>query len=251
MPQPLIGITCSTSALDPTAQNPQERLNTAYARAVWLGGGIPVLLPNLPPGEAGCAALGRLDGVLITGGVDVSPERYGQTAVNDTLEVDPRRDAAEFPVIAEALRRDLPILCICRGIQSLNVHLGGTLWQDLPSQRPTDIVHRQTEARSVATHTVRVEPGSLLAATAGSTEFGVNTFHHQSLDRLGRGLKVTASAPDGIIEAVELPGASFLLAVQWHPEEMVDNSPECARLFRALAAASGAQRSSRRTTPPA
>lgn len=240
MPMPLIGITCSTSALDPHAANPQERLNTAYAKAVWAGGGVPILLPNLPNGEPGIAAVSRLDGILITGGVDIAPSIYGQEVVNDTVETDPRRDAAEFPILAEALRRDLPTLCICRGIQSLNVQLGGTLVQDLPTQKPTGISHRQTEPRPQATHSVDVVSGSLLARVTGELSFGVNTFHHQALDDLGAGLSVTAAAPDGIVEAVELVDAEFLLAVQWHPEEMIKTSAACLKLFEALAkAASG------------
>src|SRR5436309_398641 len=125
---PLIGITCGTGATD--GKPPQDRLNRAYSHAIALAGGAPVILPNLAEGSE--SLLDRLDGILVSGGWDIDPNLYGQEILNDTLEIDEPRDRSELPIIREALRRDMPMLAICRGIQSLNVALGGTLYQDLP-----------------------------------------------------------------------------------------------------------------------
>lgn len=234
MTRPLIGITCGTSALDKSAKNPQDRLNLAYSRAVWEAGGAPVVLPNLEEEEARAALLARVDGLLLSGGYDVCPALYGEETLNETVEIDALRDRTELPLIREALHRDLPLFAICRGIQTLNVALDGTLYQDIPAQQPGPIRHSQSEPRPTPTHSVSIEAGSLFARLAGDTAMRVNSFHHQALRDVAAGLTVTAWAEDGIIEAVEDSRARFLLGVQFHPEEMVGGCEKARRLFRAF-----------------
>lgn len=237
--RPLIGITCGTSALDPNARAPQDRLNQAYSIAVARSGAVPVILPTVWPGDDPNVLLDRLDGLLLSGGYDCAPCLYGEETLNESVEIDGRRDEWELPLIRAAVERGFPMLAICRGIQSLNVALGGTLIQDLPAQMPSDISHRQAEARDVATHAIEAAPNSRLASILGESAsvFAVNSFHHQALKRVADGLRVVACAPDSVIEAVEGTGASFLLGVQFHPEEMVFNSPGAQSLFNALTTA--------------
>ncbi len=236
MSRPLIGITCGTSALDTKAPNPQDRLNCAYSRAVLQAGGVPVILPNLDDAAAIETWLNRLDGLLLSGGYDLDPCLFGEPTLNDTVEIDGPRDAAELPLIHLALERPLPLFAICRGIQSLNVALGGTLYQDLPAQLTTAVCHRQEAPRSVCTHAVRVTPGSRLAEIVGSPTLEVNSFHHQAVKDLAPGLEAVGHAEDGVIEALERPGPRFLLAVQFHPEEMVGDSVAARKLFSAFVA---------------
>lgn len=237
--RPLIGITCGTSALDPNARASQDRLNQAYSIAVARSGAVPVILPTVWPGDDPNVLLDRLDGLLLSGGYDCAPCLYGEETLNESVEIDERRDQWELPLIHAAVERGFPTLAICRGIQSLNVALGGTLIQDLPAQMPTEIRHRQMEARDVATHAIEVSPKTRLASILGdaASEFAVNSFHHQALKRVAHGLRVVACAPDGVVEAVEGTGDAFLLGVQFHPEEMVFNSPGAQNLFSALTTA--------------
>jgi gamma-glutamyl-gamma-aminobutyrate hydrolase PuuD len=167
--------------------------------------------------------LDRMDGLMLAGGTDVDPALYGAAREAETDEPDRLRDSLEGSLLDEALERDLPILGICRGLQFLNVHLGGTLNQHIDG-------HKWPKQRDV--HTVSVAPGSRLRAILETPRYVVNSRHHQSADRVGQGLVVTATAPDGVIEALELPGKRFVLAVQWHPEARTD-SPD-ARLFEAF-----------------
>jgi putative glutamine amidotransferase len=232
MPRSLIGITCGTSALDPYAKNSQDRLNHAYSEAIMGAGAVPVLIPNLE--AAAEDLLNRLDGLLFSGGYDLCPGLYGEDVLNGTVEIDERRDRAEMPTLRAALSGNLPILAICRGVQTLNVALGGSLYQDIPTQRPSEICHRQEAPRREATHTIAIEEGSRLAEAVGDTQMAVNSFHHQALKQIGKGLSVVAVAPDGVIEAVEGPQGRFLLGVQFHPEEMVGVSAQARAIFAAF-----------------
>lgn len=237
MRRPLIGITCGTSSLDHQAKNPQDRLNHAYSRAVALAGGIPVILPNAGAMDSPDDVLDRLDGLLLSGGYDVAPGLFGEERLNDSVEIDGPRDEAEMPLIRAAVERDIPILAICRGVQILNVALGGTLIQDLPSQSDTRIRHRQECERHEATHGVSITAGSRLREIIGMAELDVNSFHHQSLKGVAEGLAVAATAADGVVEAVERSPARFLVGVQWHPEEMVEVSDGARRLFESFVSA--------------
>jgi gamma-glutamyl-gamma-aminobutyrate hydrolase PuuD len=173
-------------------------------------------------------------GLLLMGGSDVNPSRYGATRVGETEEADDARDELECALIGEVLARDLPLLAICRGLQILNVQQGGTLIQHLASTAR----HRQrTEDRGTPVHQVEIVPGTTLAAIAGgSHQWGVNSRHHQAIDKLGEGLRISARDPeDRTIEAVELTGKRFVVGVQWHPENMSATDPCQARLFQAFA----------------
>ena len=201
-----------------------------YARALEAAGAEPLLEEARTGLEIGQAC-----GLLLTGGGDVDPALYGETAGPETEPPDTDRDAVEAALIDEALTRDLPLLAICRGLQILNVHLGGTLVQHLP--RAEHHV-RRTPDRSLPAHRVSIEPGTLLASIAQRETWEVNSRHHQAVARLGGGLRVCARDPeDGTVEAIELPMRRYVLAVQWHPENQAPEDPEQRNLFRSFAAA--------------
>ncbi|MGH7583182.1 MAG: gamma-glutamyl-gamma-aminobutyrate hydrolase family protein [Gemmatimonadales bacterium] len=218
---------------------PRVGVNANYVRAVLRAGGLPVIfVPEFTP-EQTIELFGDCDGLLLTGGEDVDPSHYGAARHPKLGTVDPRRDANELALVAEARARELPILAICRGIQILNVALGGTLFQDLPSQRAGSIEHNSPSMRDVRTHPVAIVEQSRLAVILEGTAFDVNSFHHQAIDRPGEGLVVTATAPDGVIEGIESSDPhEWVVAVQWHPEELA-LQPESAdlKLFTALVAA--------------
>ncbi|MDA2808741.1 gamma-glutamyl-gamma-aminobutyrate hydrolase family protein [Nocardiopsis suaedae] len=206
-----------------------------YVEAVARAGGMPVLLP--PVAAEGGATAG-LDALVLAGGGDIAPDRYGAAPADATAGVDPGRDASEFALFEEALGRRLPVLGVCRGLQVMNVARGGTLHQHLP-----DVVGGNGHRKRTAVfdpHTVRVAPGSRTAGILGRTELEVPTYHHQGLDTLGEGLVATAWAEDGIVEAVEFTGEPRALGVQWHPEMGDDPS-----LFRWLVAEARSARSER------
>jgi putative glutamine amidotransferase len=205
-------------------------LNIAYVRALTRAGLVPLLVPPVLDPDAACAALDRVQGLVLTGGEDVEPSRYRAAPHPRLGETDPARDAVELALIAGAEQRRLPILAICRGIQILNVALGGTLYQDLASERAGPIDHADTAAR----HGLRVEPHSLLHGTLGIAATNVNSRHHQAIRELAPSLRATAWAEDGVIEGVEPAdgAAPWMLAVQWHPEDDTEDA-----LFRGFARA--------------
>lgn len=215
-------------------------LGITYASAIEAAGGVPVVMAPLAP-EAIPSLVARLDGVVLAGGPDLAPAAYEQSPHAELGSTEPRLDAFEYAVVAEALRLELPLLGVCRGAQALNVALGGTLHQHLPDLVGDAIVHRQSEGGAVLTHPVDLAQGSRLASVVRSARLHVNSFHHQAVDRLGDGLVVSARAPDGTIEAIERPAARFVLAVQWHAEMLVHLSPHRA-LFDGLVAAAGRAR---------
>jgi len=238
---PLIGITTSV-----TVDKSPERayVNLAYIQAVQDAGGIPLLLPPHLTAPVQAALWERLDGLVLTGGGDIDPARFGQARHPKTDDVAPARDELELGLTRRALDEDVPLFAICRGIQVLNVALGGTLVQDLPSERPSSIAHSQREPRHESTHAVKVMgEGTRLGRVLGSLEVSVNSMHHQAIDRLGFGLREVAWSPDGVIEGVELPGDDhFVLGVQWHPEELVGHDQAARNLFTALVEAARQQR---------
>jgi gamma-glutamyl-gamma-aminobutyrate hydrolase PuuD len=184
-----------------------------------------VIVPPFAPENDVEAILERVDGVVLSGGPDIHPCLYGQEEHAELGPTDLGLDRFELCFVRRALERDLPLLGICRGAELLNVARGGTLIQHVEG-------HRQTEEARIPTHDVRVEEGSRLAEALSCTTAGVNSFHHQAVARLGRGLKPVAWSPDGVVEAVEATGRRFCVGVQWHPEEGVDH-----RLFAAHVAA--------------
>jgi putative glutamine amidotransferase len=205
-------------------------LNTAYVRALTRAGIAPLLVPPLLDPEQACAALDRVQGLVLTGGEDVEPSHYRARPHPQLEETDPARDAMELALIAGARARGLPLLAICRGIQILNVALGGTLYQDLPSERPSAIDHTDRHAH----HGLRIDPDSRLHRTLRTLETSVNSRHHQAIRDLAPALRATAWAADGVIEGAEPAdgGAPWTLAVQWHPEDDIEDA-----LFRGFAEA--------------
>jgi putative glutamine amidotransferase len=177
--------------------------------------------------------LARLDGLVLSGGPDLAPEAYGAKPHVELGSTEASLDTFEYAVALEALRMGLPILGICRGAQALNVARGGTLHQHLPDVVGDQIAHRQVEDGRLPTHEVELLPGSRLAGVLGVTQLGVNSFHHQAVDRLGTDLCACAWAPDGTIEGIEDRGRSYVVAVQWHAETM-QGVPEHLALFGEL-----------------
>ena len=231
MARRLIGITGGFRRRT-TQQADEFYLLADYFDSVELAGGVPVLVPQIGGAEALRDLLGRLDGLVITGGPDTPPARYGQPPHPRTKPVHRRRDEFDFRCLEAALELRLPMLAICYGAQLLNVFLGGTLIQDIPSQRPSADPHVQDGPRLL--HPVRIEPGTKLARCLGVTEVEVASSHHQAVDRLGRGLRVSARSRDGIIEGIETEADRLILGVQWHPEELAAAHPDHLKLFQAV-----------------
>jgi putative glutamine amidotransferase len=231
---PRIGIS-GRSALVEGAE--RSGVNASYLHAVAATGGAPIILSPIAGPVAVPALLDGVDALLLSGGADVDPRHYRTSAHPELGTVQPDRDTFELALIAEARERELPVLAICRGLQIVNVALGGTLWQDLPSQRGH---HPQSGARTERVHPVDVAPSSRLATALGTERHRVNSFHHQAIRDLGSGLAATAHAEDGVIEGIESTTGWWLLGTQWHPEEFwVEPGSSDLALFRALIAATG------------
>lgn len=226
-------IACTTFHQDEETILPKIGLTEAYVTAVLRAGGIPVLLPiGLSPADL-AKVLVNVDGVLLPGGGDMHPDFYQEPLTDQIMRVDMARDEIEVAVVQAAVARQLPLLGICRGIQVMNVALGGTLWADLPSQMPGSLVHDfdEVQPRRYEAHAVSIEEGALLAQVLDCTETAVNSLHHQGIKALAPGLCAVAFAPDGLIEAVEVPDHPFAIGVQWHPEWLVPDRLDMVNLF--------------------
>ena len=242
---PRIGLTASVM---PTKVGTRRTfLNEPYIVAIQESGGIPLVVTPAHGGPALRALFDLFDGLVLTGGEDVAPERYGEEILHPNVECVPERDALEFQLLEWALADDLPVLAICRGVQVLNVGLGGTLYQDLASDRPTPLIHDQglgdsPRPRAEPHHPVTVRSGSCLADVLGLETVEVNSMHHQGIKTLAPPLAPVAHAPDGLVEGVEAADAarwSFLVGVQWHPEELARaGHVPSRRLFERFIAAS-------------
>ncbi len=240
MRAPLIGITTSELRAPrehvnrPESEPPirELALGLTYPEAVARAGGIPVIVPPYTAATIG-GFVDHLDALCLSGGPDLHPSLYGAEPDPHLGPTDVDMDRAELSLARAALDRDLPVLGICRGHELLNVAYGGTLVQDVPG-------HRQTEPGRHATHGVRIEPGSLLAACLGATEGRVNSFHHQAVERLGAGLQAVAWSDDGLVEGLEDPSRPWVLGVQWHAEGLI-GAPDQEGLFRAFVAAAGGE----------
>lgn len=227
-----IGVTMAAAAGDPS-RPARVQLNDAYVRAVERGGGLPILIAPGAPEAVIAGYLDLIGGLVLTGGGDIDPACYGEAPHATVAGVSQARDAMELAVVRGALARGLPVLAICRGMQLLNVALGGSLIQHIPAAF-VGSQHQQEEPRDAVTHDVRLTAGSLVARVCGAAAFPVNSMHHQALGRVGEGLAVTGHALDGVVEACEMPGRP-VLGVQWHPEELAAR-PESTRLFEWIAA---------------
>jgi putative glutamine amidotransferase len=238
--RPIIGITTYGPSAPAEGELPAFSLPARYVDAVVAAGGVPVLLgaSALPTEDA----LEILDALVIAGGGDISPEVYGGSTHETIYSVNPARDSFELRVASRALeRRDLPTLGICRGMQIMNIALGGDLTPHLPDVFGDSVLHR-LPPRVPTTHSVRIERTGAFAEIFAEAELPVCSWHHQAVRKLGRGLRATAHAPDGVIEAVVLEGHPFALGVQWHPEMQAADDPRQLRIFQALVERARARR---------
>ncbi len=226
-----------TASIRQDGDTSRVRLTAAYVTALEGAGLVPVIIPPLSNVGAAAAILGAVSGLVLTGGEDVDPARYGEMRHEKLRSVNAARDATEAALVEEAKSRGIPVFAICRGIQILNVALGGTLVQDIASQCDTDIAHDDEGARDSRSHDISIEPGSRIAAAMGTERCSVNSFHHQSVKRVASGMRVTARSPDGVIEGLESTDEDWwVMAVQWHPEEMTRSPEPWDRgLFKAFA----------------
>jgi len=238
--QPLIGIPCGALASESALGSALSAVPQSYLDALEASGAAPLLVP-ITGRESTLRALYRqIDALLLAGGADLDPARYGEQPNPALGKVDPRRDWVELTLTAWALADDMPLLGICRGIQTLNVACGGSLWQDISTQVPACVRHRSHpgEPYNRLSHAVRLEPHSRLARILGDPELEVNSLHHQGIRDVGAGLRVTARAPDGLVEGLERDGDGWVVAVQWHPEWLLEDDPRMKRLFEAFVQAS-------------
>jgi putative glutamine amidotransferase len=209
-------------------------LSTSYCEAVLVSGGAPVLLPCSLPEESLQRLFERLDGLILTGGGDVHPRYYGETPIDDLDDLDERRDQAEISLTQWAIDARIPYLAICRGIQVMNVALGGSLYQDIASAYPGAVEHdNRDDAHDKLAHSVTLDPQSRMSELLDERDLQVNSRHHQAIKQLAPILSPAAWSEDDLIEAVELRGHPFALGVQWHPEALLDRT-ESLTLFRSL-----------------
>lgn len=223
---PMIGISGSI-----TKEETQYYILRSYTRALTESGAVPVLLTADMSDSQLLSCADRLDGLLFAGGNDLAPDLFHENPHQAIGEVNPLRDQLELRLARAAMDRQLPVLGICRGIQLLNVALGGNLWQDLPSQNPSSFRHQQTCPPQYPSHEIHVEPGTLLHRLLGEEQIRVNSFHHQAVREAAPELSVCAYANDGVIEGVEHPDLPFFLGVQWHPERTFHQDASSRAIF--------------------
>ncbi len=239
---PLIGVSGSIDE-----KEREHFLMRCYARAILSGGAIPVLLSPDMDDDMLSACMQKLNGIFLAGGNDVAPEVFGEDPIPELGEVNPLRDQFEMRLVKKAYEMGMPVLGVCRGIQSMNVALGGTLWQDLPSQYRTEaggrpIAHSQKRPDYYQSHTVQVKNGSQLHSIVGADSLRVNSFHHQAVREPAPGMVVSAVSTDGVIEAIECPQHPFFVGVQWHPERYFEREPDAKALFAAFAQSAASYR---------
>ncbi len=232
-----------TLAIPPGPKPPRFGINQSYVRALVAAGCAPVLIPLLDDDERLRAIYERLDGIVFPGGADVAPQEYGEEPIDNLNVVEASRDRTELTLARWAFADNLPTLGICRGPQVINVAMGGSLWQDLRHQGVTSVDHSDADRRerTALIHRVRLDPDSRLAQLIDETDIKVNSLHHQAVKTVAPQLKVTGTSEDGVIEALESDDRRFLIAVQWHPEE-IEGLPWVQRLFGGFARAASASR---------
>ena len=229
--KPVIGI---TTFAETRPMKPYSLVSRHYIRSVDLAGGLPLTIPLMPDPGLADAYLNLLDGLILTGGnEDVSPLRYGENPLKEISCISHERDAFEIELVRRALDRKIPVLAICRGMQVMNVAMGGSLYQDIFTQVADCMGHYpQGQPVDALFHEVDLEKGSGLEKMFRAGTIRVNSFHHQAVKTVADGFRATAFAKDGIIEAIEYQGDSPAVGVQWHPEDLTVNHPEFLALFR-------------------
>lgn len=229
--RPLIGIPCHADYLD-GSRRPVYCNNRAYVHAIEHAGGLPILIPILHDFSMLDTLLPRLDGLLLSGGVDIDPAVYGEAPHPLSDQPEKELDEIELKLASWALQEDVPTLGVCRGMQVLNVALGGTLYQDINDLCPDSLRHsRRDQSRDYLAHLVNVLPGSRVEQLLGSGPFMVNSLHHQAVHKPGRDVVISGTADDGIPEMLEVRGRRFIVAAQFHPEEIYRKEAASARLF--------------------
>ena len=226
--KPLIGISQGYS-------EKKNSVNNTYVNSVLMNGGVPYIIPVTDDVEVLRQITAQLDGIIFTGGEDFAPAYFGQEEHEKLGEVNVTRDTYDLTLFKLAKDRNIPILGICRGLQLINVAMGGTLYQDLPSQKPSDINHRQDEEGTVATHSVSIVEGSMMHQILGQKEVQVNTFHHQAIEKLAPGLKIVGWANDSVPEMIEAYPSRQIIGTQFHPEIFTANGDALmGKLFKFL-----------------
>lgn len=245
MPRPVIGVATQTLEAIPGELPPCWIMGQRYVNALRSEGAVPWLIPLIPDDPATLREIyDRLDGIFLTGGVDVDPDRYGEHRESYCGRTDPPRDAVEIQLVRWAMSDRKPILAVCRGIQVVNVALGGSLYQDVSAQIPAALKHdyfptKDNPARDYLAHAIDLASTSRLSELLGGAPVLVNSMHHQAIKHLAPGLVVSATAPDGVIEAVEGDSRHYLVGVQWHPEELAERDAGMRRLFTSFVASAG------------
>ncbi|KUO50027.1 MAG: hypothetical protein APF76_06060 [Desulfitibacter sp. BRH_c19] len=224
MAAPKIGITCGEDI-----KEGKVFITNYYLRCVQRAGATPLLIPSIEKNINDY--LSSLDGIILSGGVDVDPFYFNQEPIIGMGEITPGRDNFEIKLVQAAVILDIPILAICRGVQVLNIALGGNIYQDILLQVPGVYQHSQNAPRWYPTHTIHIIRDSLLGHIFKSDTAKVNSFHHQAVSTLGEGVVSIAKSLDGIVEAITMPGKEFVLGVQWHPECMADKFKEQQQIF--------------------
>lgn len=251
MIRPVIGVVTNLEH-DPNYRfpgYPRVTINEDYHRSIAAAGGIPILIPPAEDFAVLDAQLALIDGLILAGGQDIDPALYGQVAESGVEQHSSVRDSFELAVLSRAKETGLPVLAICRGLQILNVWAGGSLHQDLPV---TTYSHACTGKPTDRVHQIAIDPGSALRAIAGTDSEEVNSFHHQGVDIVGRGVRVVARANDGVVEAIEMGGSvanPWALAVQWHPEMLSRGDHFSQRLFEWIVGGASHHRQRARRLP--
>lgn len=224
----LIGMTPSgTTELDLT-------IHHDYLEAIMRAGALPLVLPLTTDEHMLTAALQAVDGVVVTGGADVNPCMYGEEKMPCCGKIIDKRDEMESFVVRYALEHNMPMLCICRGMQLCNCVLGGSLYQDIPTQYETTLVHSRSDDPNNPVHEAAVMENTLLHHIVNASSIAINSRHHQAVKKLAPGATLCATSPDGLVEAFEIPGKKFALAVQWHPESLSDRHADAQNIFNAF-----------------
>ncbi|MFN0063900.1 MAG: gamma-glutamyl-gamma-aminobutyrate hydrolase family protein [Myxococcaceae bacterium] len=235
MRRPFIGITPDFSEGTAGSPAPRYEVKVAYAEAVAKAGGIPLVIPYTDDARLLLDTLERFSAVVVTGGAfDIPPEAYGEKPKEGLGQLKVSRTRFETHLLRAALDRRMAVLGVCGGMQLLNVVRGGALIQDIGREVKSPLTHEQSHDRTQPQHPVEVAPGSRLATCVGKGQLMVNSTHHQAVSRLGAGLRPSAVAPDGVVEAIELEGDAFAVGVQWHPELLIETVPAHLGIYREL-----------------
>ena len=226
----MVGISTSGSA-----KSGNYHISAQYSGSIVAAGGTPVLLAPLADKDTISALVDKCDGIMLSGGVDVSPALYGEEKLESCGDPSEERDSFELELVRTALEKNKPILCICRGVQLLNVAMGGSLWQDIPSQLPNSICHRSSEEPPAEHNVILTAPKITEKIEFNSVTFAVNSYHHQAIKALGKGLEIFAEAEgDGMIEGIYAPDKKFVVGVQWHPELWAEKDNNAMAIFTAF-----------------